>query len=236
MSSAQQSLLGISNEDTRPQMVIEKADAVEWLSSLRPGSVDLIVTDPAYESLEKHRNHGTTVRLQEWFEIFPNARFEALMRAAWRALRDDSHFYVLCDQETALYLHALNARIGLFTFWKFIVWDKQTMGMGYHYRARHEFVIFFEKGKRRLNNLGICDVLSFPRVRNAYPTEKPVELLATLIEQSTAPGDVVADCFTGSGSCAEAALSRGRKFWGCDVSEKAVALATDRAERVVVNR
>ena len=36
--------------------------------------------------------------------------------------------------------------------------------MGYHYRARYEFILFFEKGKRRLNDLGIADVISVPRV------------------------------------------------------------------------
>ncbi|WP_366944968.1 hypothetical protein, partial [uncultured Bradyrhizobium sp.] len=38
-----------------------------------------------------------------------------------------------------------------FKFWKPIVWDKVQIGMGYHYRCRYEFVLFFEKGKRRLN-------------------------------------------------------------------------------------
>ena len=31
---------------------------------------------------------------------------------------------------------------------------RRTIGMGYHYRARYEFILFFEKGKRRLNDLG----------------------------------------------------------------------------------
>lgn len=30
-----------------------------------------------------------------------------------------------------------------------IVWDKVAIGMGYHYRARYEFILFFEKGKRK---------------------------------------------------------------------------------------
>ena len=67
-----------------------------------------------------------------------------------------------------------------FRFWKPIVWDKVTMGMGYHYRARYEFVLFFEKGKRRLNDLSVPDVLGFKRVRNGYPAEKPLELIQTL--------------------------------------------------------
>ena len=39
-----------------------------------------------------------------------------------------------------------------FKFWKPLIWDKQKMGMGYHYRARYEFILFFEKGKRHLND------------------------------------------------------------------------------------
>jgi site-specific DNA-methyltransferase (adenine-specific) len=215
--------------DSRPRLRIDQADAVEWLRALPASSVDLLITDPAYQSLERHRNHGTTVRLRRWFDIFPNERFEDLFRAVYVALKPDAHFYVLCDQETGFYLQTLNARLQAFTFWKAIVWDKVTMGMGYHYRARHEWVLFFEKGKRRLSDLGVPDVLSFPRVRDAYPTEKPVELLQVLVRQSSAEGDVVADPFCGSGSCAEAALSLGRKFWGCDKSIDAVELASVRA-------
>ena len=65
-----------------------------------------------------------------------------------------------------------------FRFWKPLVWDKRTIGMGYHYRARYEFVLFFEKGKRRLNDLGIADVISVPRIHGGYPAEKPPEVSA----------------------------------------------------------
>lgn len=233
-------LPGLETKASRERCRIEQADAVEWLRATPPRSLDLIVTDPAYESLEKHRAKGTTTRLShsnsssnDWFEIFPNARFEDLWQAAYVALRDDAHFYVLCDQETGFYLHAMNARLGTFKFWKAIIWDKITIGMGYHYRARHEWVLFFEKGKRKLNDLGVPDVLTFPRVHNRYPTEKPAALLSVLIEQSTDAGDVVADPFVGSGSCAEAALTQGRCFRGCDSSASAVEIARARALRVI---
>lgn len=218
----------VHDQPARERVRIDQADAVAWLEALPSESVDLIVTDPAYESLEKHRNHGTTVRLQDWFEIFRNDRFPSLLYAMRRALRPNAHCYVLCDQETGFHLVELNRRLGIFTFHKAIVWDKVTIGMGYHYRARHEWILFFEKGKRRLNDLGTADVLAFSRVRGAYPTEKPVELLRVLIGQSSAPDDVVADPFCGSGSCGEAALSLGRSFWGCDTSERAVSLAAER--------
>jgi site-specific DNA-methyltransferase (adenine-specific) len=45
-------------------MIVITRDAVEFLREMPDGSVDLIITDPPYESLEKHRSHGTTTRLR----------------------------------------------------------------------------------------------------------------------------------------------------------------------------
>jgi len=204
------------------------ADAVEWLRALTDESVDLVVTDPAYESLEKYRKVGTTTRLShsksssnDWFEIFNNDRFEELFREVFRVLRRGSHFYMLCDQETMFVAKPIAESVG-FKFWKPIVWDKCAIGMGYHYRARYEFVLFFEKGKRRLNDLGVPDVLEFKRIKGGYPTEKPVDLLDVLIRQSTSEGDLVVDPFMGSGSTGVAAVAAGRRFAGCDLSSGAV--------------
>ncbi len=202
-------------------------DAVNWLSTLAPASVDLIITDPPYESLEKHRKIGTTTRLKvsdgssnQWFEIFPNERFESLLTEIYRVLKKNSHFYLFCDQETMFYVKPIAEKIG-FKFWKPIVWNKMAIGMGYHYRAKYEFVLFFEKGKRKLNNLGIADVLECKRVYRGYPTEKPVSLLETLITQSSSEGDMVIDPFFGSGSTLVAANNLNRKAMGCDISNAA---------------
>src|SRR5882672_8039320 len=92
-----------------------------------------------------------------------------------------------------------------FRFWKPLVWDKRSIGMGYHYRARYELILFFEKGKQRLNDLGVADIISVPRIRGGYPAEKPAEVAEVLIRQSTESGDVVIDPFMGSGSVGVAA-------------------------------
>ena len=176
---------------TATHWTVDQCDAVPWLESRTAESVDLIVTDPAYESLEKHRAIGTTTRLTgAWFEIFKNERFPAFFAAAYRALATNAHLYVLCDAETMFAIKPMGEAAG-FKFWKPIVWDKRKIGMGYHYRARCEFVRFFEKGKRKLNDLGVPDVLAFDRVDNGYPTEKPVDLLSVLVKQSSSPGDLV---------------------------------------------
>ncbi|MBM3820662.1 MAG: site-specific DNA-methyltransferase [Acidimicrobiia bacterium] len=209
-------------------------DAVAWLQTLPAASVDLLITDPAYESLEKHRAVGTTTRLKhskassnDWFTIFPNARFGELFAEVYRVLKDDTHFYLLCDAETMFVAKPEAERAG-FKFWKPLVWDKCTIGMGYHYRARYEFVLFFEKGKRKLNDLGVPDVMAVPRIRGGYPAEKPPEVAEILIKQSSEPGDVVCDPFMGSGSVGVASLRLGRRFIGNDLNAEAVRIASQR--------
>lgn len=210
------------------QCDLHQIDAVAWLNSLPGESVDLVITDPAYESLEKHRSRGTTVRLRSWFCIFPNDRFDELFRALYRVMRPNTHLYVLCDDETAMLLVPIGRRHG-FTYWKRLVWDKVQIGMGYHYRARHEYILFFEKGKRRLASLSVSDVLPYKRERGCrYPTAKPVDLLKVLVEQSSVAGELVIDPFMGSGSTAAAAVQLGRRFAGCDTSPEAMRATLDR--------
>ena len=213
---------------------LQQGDAVNWLRALPDACANLVITDPPYESLEKHRAIGTTTRLKvskgssnEWFRIFPNSRFEELFREVYRVLAKNSHFYLFCDPETAFIAKPIAESVG-FKFWKPLVWDKKAIGMGYHYRARYEFILFFEKGKRRLHDLGVADVLEAKRIRGGYPTEKPAEISDVLVRQSSSPGDLVLDPFMGSGSAGVAAVRSGRRFAGNDIADGAVALSRQR--------
>jgi site-specific DNA-methyltransferase (adenine-specific) len=216
---------------------VSNGDAVDWLRGLPAASVDLVITDPPYESLEKHRAVGTTTRLRrskassnDWFPIFPNRRFGELFRAVFRALARDAHFYLFCDAET-MFVAKPAAEAAGFRFWKPLVWDKKRIGMGYHYRARYELVLFFEKGKRRLADLAVADVIEAPRIVGGYPAEKPTAVTDVLVRQSSAPGERVVDPFLGSGTTGVSALRSGREFLGCDVSARAVALAGPRLQQ-----
>jgi site-specific DNA-methyltransferase (adenine-specific) len=225
-----------------------QGDAIELMRSLPDASIDCIDLDCAYESLERHRAVGTTTRLKksdassnEWFPIFRNACFPDLFAEAWRVLKKNTHFYFWCDDETAEIAKPIARDAGL-KFWNTIIWAKTkgvvsvdtmeqsdvSIGLGYHYRRSHENILMFEKGKRKLLNLGIADVLCFPRIKGSYPTEKPVDLHKVLIANSTLPGDIVLDPFMGSGSAGSAAIRLGRSFIGGDIKESAVALARQR--------
>jgi site-specific DNA-methyltransferase (adenine-specific) len=193
-----------------------------------------VITDPPYESLEKHRAVGTTTRLKhskassnDWFSIFPNSRFPELFAEIYRVLKKDTHFYLFCDPETMFVAKPLAEAAG-FKFWKPLIWRKDRIGMGYHYRALYECILFFEKGKRKLHDLGIADVLDAPRVINGYPAEKPPHISEILIRQSTELGGLVIDPFMGSGSVGVAAGRNGRDFLGNDLCAEAIDITRKR--------
>lgn len=242
-------------------------DCLDWLPELEPDSVDLIITDPPYESLERHRAVGTTTRLKKskassnpWFNCFPNTSYFQLFQRLYAAGAKDSHCYVFCDSETehviltgrnpydakldqALHDYLFPPRScfdgflyeyrtgpkGPWTAWPTLTWTKTkrgietqdgdeveydmlSPGMGYHWRRTGERILFLEKGKKKLNNLGWPDALLGPKAGRAdFPTAKPAGVVARLIENSSATGDVVLDPFAGSGIVATEALRLGRR-------------------------
>src|SRR5437879_4591261 len=229
-----------SISDDTPQLRLEPrqrsgvvvSDAFEPPATLPEQSVALVITDPPYESLQLHRSRGTTTRLTtNWFATVANARLPELLASVYRVLRRDRHFYLFCDEVTADVIKqqqgvgatrlpngARRCEAG-FVYWKEILWGKTTLdgarirgGTGYHYRAASERILFFEKGKRPLNDLGVPDVLLAARSTVPGPAVKPNAVVRTLLLQSSATGELVVDPFCGTGVVGVEARAHGRGF------------------------
>lgn len=65
-----------------------------------------------------------------------------------------------------------------------------------------------------------------------YPTQKSKGLLKRIIKQMTEEGDIVFDCFMGSGTTQAVALELGRKFIGADINLGAIQTTTKRLIKV----
>jgi DNA modification methylase len=100
---------------------------------------------------------------------------------------------------------------------------------------RYESDVVFPGGyKAKANPLGKVpdDVLIIPPVRNVssensnYPTQKPMALLEKFVLSSSNEGDIVLDCFSGSGSTLRTAERFGRRWIGVDVGKLAIHTAT----------
>ncbi len=108
------------------------------------------------------------------------------------------------------------------------VWNKTNGGMGSLYRSKHELVCIFRKpgashinnvqlgkhGRNRTNVWDYAGVNTFGKSREAdlvdHPTVKPTALVADALMDVSHRGDVVLDCFGGSGATLLAAEKTGR--------------------------
>lgn len=118
MAEPVRSLEAITNLIAEVGWCVLQGDCIALLRELPDECVDLIITDPAYESNEKHRTrvnaegervrYGTTTRLQgPWSPTFPDARIPELLVELYRVLKTDRHAYIFANQETSRLLTLL---------------------------------------------------------------------------------------------------------------------------------
>jgi site-specific DNA-methyltransferase (adenine-specific) len=69
------------------------------------------------------------------------------------------------------------------------------------------------------------------REKTGYPTQKPLGILERIVKVHSRPGDVVLDCFAGSGTTGEAAAKHGRGFLLIDESPDAFRVMRARLAR-----
>lgn len=62
----------------------------------------------------------------------------------------------------------------------------------------------------------------------AYPTQKPEALIERIIKASSNPGNLVFDCFMGSGTTQAVAMKLGRRFIGADINLGSIQTTTKR--------
>ena len=68
--------------------------------------------------------------------------------------------------------------------------------------------------------------------RENYPTQKPESLIERIIKASSNPGDIVFDCFMGSGTTQAVAMKLGRRFIGADINLGAVQTTSKRLLKI----
>lgn len=76
--------------------------------------------------------------------------------------------------------------------------------------------------------LDYLDVNNQNTLITGYPTEKNIDMLKRIIETSSRPGDIVLDCFAGSGTTLVAAEELGRQWIGVDIGDEAILTIKDR--------
>lgn len=76
--------------------------------------------------------------------------------------------------------------------------------------------------------LDFLDVNNQNTHQTGYPTEKNIDMLKRIIETSSNPGDLVLDCFAGSGTTLVAAEELGRQWIGADIGDESIKVIKNR--------
>jgi site-specific DNA-methyltransferase (adenine-specific) len=242
-------------------ITVYQSDALELIYQLRGEKpIDCIITDPPYWTLNKWRTIGTTTRLgghrdadkrEGWFDEITRKDLWELLCEFSLLLPKNGHAWIFADNEVQSIIQGF-VREGetAFNYVKSFPVLKMRgdgkeprMGMGYHLKATHEYVVLCEKGRKRwsseLNNRP--DFFSIPWTGDSetreltsngkpYPTAKPVMLYRWLTQLSTSEGQTILDPFAGSGTLATAALVENRKAILNDKSEEAINVIRKRLD------
>lgn len=102
-------------------------------------------------------------------------------------------------------------------------------------------LMFREKGTKLNNDIRLKSkyYISQTNVKDKdlynHPTIKPLELVKRHILHSTQPGDIVLDCFCGSGTTCLAAKETGRRYIGMEIDPEYHKIAVDRLNGITAS-
>lgn len=189
-------------------------DSFEILKNFPDKCVDMIVCDPPYgmdfQSNYRHKKHDKIANDLE----FPLWIFDEFNRIAKRVV------YVFCRWDN----------LGVVPHPKSVLaWVKNNWSMGdlqHEHGRQWEACLFYPQEEHEFITR-IPDVIHANRTGNSlHPTEKPIELMKTIIASNV--GDVILDPFAGSGSTLVACKQLGRKYIGIELSQKYCDIANER--------
>lgn len=157
-------------------------------------------------------------------------QFEEWLPEVYRVLKNGTHCYIMINHRNLKELWIKAEEAG-FVFQNLLVWDKGNSTPNKYYMNAYELILLLRKGgARKINNMGTTNILRTPNImRNKkHPTEKPVDLMQILVENSTNEKEVVLDPFMGVGGVGVACKRTNRNFIGIEIDEKYYNVAFER--------
>jgi site-specific DNA-methyltransferase (adenine-specific) len=228
---------------------IYNMDCLEGMKLIPDNSIDLVVTDPPYKIVQGgcsnkavtinacggilNKHDGDNTELVKKGKIFNHneIQFNEWLPEIYRVLKDNSHCYIMINGRNLAELQMEAEKVG-FRFHNIIAWDKGNATPNKWYMQRLEFILFMFKGEaKKINNMGTTTLLQVPNIKRGtklHPTEKPVDLMKILIENSSKKNDIVLEPFAGCGSTLLACKETGRNFIGFELDKHYHSIAEKR--------
>ena len=212
-------------------------DCLELIKQIPDSSIDLIVTDPPYKCIaggkphvDKNQPSGILAKNDGKIFTHNDIGAEDYFGELYRVLKDGTHCYIMTNTLNIENFLTTAREVG-FGLHNILVWKKNNCTPNRWYMKNCEYILFLRKGKaKRINNVSTKQIIEVDNIIGckSHPTEKPVELMKILVENSSNAGDLVFDPFMGSGSCGVAAIGADRNFIGFELDEEYFNIAEGR--------
>jgi len=216
-------------------------DCFPILSTFPDESIDFILTDPPYGIAYWSNRSDAHERIKNdsfecWKKLLPN-----LCKEFKRLLTPTGICAIFSsgggkNPATAILTLELINHLNLI---QTLVWDKQTIGLGWRYRPSYEHILIVSKDKDNYNfydeSKKCSNIIRYPNHipnRDDHPTQKPVGLMKKLINIHSKIGDIVLDPFVGQGTTCIAAEELHRKWIGIDIDSVYIELAQGKMHKI----
>jgi DNA modification methylase len=202
---------------------IYHGDCLEYIKTIADKSIDCLITDPpygvdiqfgAYDN-QLSRKIANDENSEDALSLLDKMLIEVKCK-----LKDNAHLYIFCNWK--IYPDFSKIISNHFQIKNVIIWDKLFMGMGDlkgNYSSSYEMIIFAGGNRDFLNRPKNIIQCRFNDER-FHNTQKPIDLIKQLIENSTDVNELVFDPFLGSGSTVVASKQLKRNYIGCEIDEQ----------------
>lgn len=217
-------------------------DSYELIKKLPDKSVDLVVTDPPYLIENTIAGGGSNLAKSiqktndELFEYELTVGLENEILTEFMRVMKKPNIYIWCNhKQIPQYLDFFVNKHGC--SFDILIWQKiNAVPLFYNkYLTDKEYLLYFRKG-------GYCNPKSYESAKTVFnlpinikdkklykhPTIKPLEIIKTIIENSSKENDIVLDTFLGSGTTAVACVETNRRYIGFEINEQYYNIAKDR--------
>lgn len=227
---------------------LRQGDCLEIMKDIPDKSIDLIVTDPPY--LIENTKAGGNSKLAKSIQVMNDEIKENNLTNGFDIKCLDELFrimkvpniYIWCNhKQIPMYLDYFVKEKGC--SFDIIIWNKTNAMPLFNnkYLTDKEYCLYFRKG-------GYCNPNSYIDAKTVYyqpinikdkrlwkhPTIKPLNIIETIIKNSSKENDTILDCFMGSGSTGVACKNLNRNFIGIELVETYFKIAKERIENTKV--
>ena len=213
---------------------VYNVDCLSFLESYGGGTIKLVVTDPPYkiDSWDGGPMMRTKEKL-EWIKqmdvdnLSMSYNIQRFAELLLKAQGGNINAYFFCNKAQIpeyfrIYVGELGCKYDILS------WHKTNALPTFHgkYLTDTEYILYFR-------NKGGCNPQSYDDAKTYFigeiniadkrkwkhPTIKPINIVRTLVRNSSSPGDLVFDGFLGSGTTRIACYHEGRNFLGCELDK-----------------